>query len=188
MSCKPIVKLAYGVKKPKQTSIAEVETWAAEQGYAVDGSLYLSEEGIAQRYADGFGNNMQAYTREGYLIPFLVDGDTITCSAVMDRFVMHLSPDETYPTERHRTLTTDLQGTMTRAQTPFDVSMLPPADFYIVGNWASYMGKLNELNEWDELVAANQRARVHLIKVNCDFLYPMPAIEERVKQLKMEGR
>ena len=43
------------------------------------------------------------------------------------------------------------------------------------------MGKLNKLNEWDELVAVNQNARVHLVKVNVDFLYPVAAIEERVK-------
>ena len=126
--------MLYGVKKPKQTSIEQVEAWAAERDCAIDGSLYLSEEGTARRYADGIGNRIQAYTREGHLIPFLVDGDTITCSAVLDRFVMQLSPDATYPTEPEATLATALADTMTRTRSAFDMSILPPADFYIVGH------------------------------------------------------
>lgn len=180
-ACKPVAKLLVGVKNPKQTTVVATETWAAKRGYDIDRTLYLSAEGLAERLVNGFDNNLTAYTGDGYLIPYLIDGDTITCSVAIDWFVANLEAGKAYPTDTTQTLATALAGTLTPTKQPFELANLPPADFYILGHWATYMGTLNSLDEWNQIMADNQRARVHLIKVNSDFLYPADEIERHAK-------
>ena len=168
MSCNPLIKTYYGIKKPKIENKRSLTQYLNRKKintgnvYAVDYEDYkniinkikgvpeiliFDKKGRAIQYRNEEECNAEAF-------------DFIEKLSVNDKFIY----DDSINLKQYLSMLKDLDGK--KAYIPLENK----ADFYLFIFWAKYTGRLNKnhIKVWEEQAFKNKNSHIQVIKVNVD--------------------
>lgn len=165
--CQPIIKMLYGIKKPRvenEISIKklayrlELDTSDIVTVNSKDFFTVLKEQGIP----DG-----AIFDSNGEYIEYRQTDSS--CNAGLFTFIPELSLDKEY----NKTTKTDLNTEFKKFRDlkGNEIAIPEHADFYLLIYWTIWTGRLNKdhVKAWEDLAKKNTNCKIKIIKVNLDL-------------------
>ena len=173
MGCVPILKKINGITQPKPVSIPYLIDFAHKNGIGGDNLVFLSYERAEEIYSKrGFTmQTARVFDSQGFNIPIDFTADSTTCeSHAILLLIQNIRNLDDYPRSDSITLASHLAGLVDKNENPFSIKNLKTADFYVTGDWASYLGKINRNRfSLEEEYLKNSGLSISYIKINYDI-------------------
>ena len=173
IGCVPVLKLMYGIKKPSPKSPEELASYLEKHELGTDNWYYLTEAGwLAAGEQDRLHSELQVFNAEGRYLDFRPAGDSTSCGAKAYALMRTLKYDLPRPYSDRYRLADEIAGAVDPTGKPLTVADLPPADYYAVQRWATFMGKVNKntLLDVQDIIARDTVNRIVLLKLNIDLI------------------
>lgn len=180
-SCMFLAKKIYRIHNPRIESTQSIEHYATK--YGIQSPFYVYRDS-----ATAMNDLMQAgipeayfFTQQGYFIPYKKEGET--CNAGVEAFISNIT-NHLYTIDSTRTLQQTLINFVHyKSHAPLRFEDLPKADYYIIANWAVWLGKVNHIQDWQKAIeqARAKGVSITLISVCADFqeFWGMQPIKEK---------
>ena len=168
-SCGPILKIAYGIKKPKIENKKSIIDYLTKKDIDTSNvyTLAIDDYFPTLQAIDSTIPDMLIFNRKGECVSYKNGG---TCTAPGFSFLEQLSDTAVYTLIESINFDSialslrDFQGqevTLTKQE---------KTDFYVFIYWVKWMGKLNttSLRAWEQQIQSNQQTDIEVFKVNMD--------------------
>lgn len=182
-ACSPIVRMLYGIKKPRVESETSLRKYLDKTDIETD-NVYTLGFADYQRTLKLIDNKLPEvliFDAEGRYIPY---GDEWACNAGAFDFIEELNDSTAYrvSTKLHRD--SIAPGLRTFAG---DTPPSPPTDatYHVYIFWAKFAGKLNKNHVWiwEQQALENNNTSISVYKVNMDFQEHWgPEVTEKMEQ------
>jgi hypothetical protein len=169
VGCKPAVKAAYGIKKPKLEDNRSIRDYLVQKG--IDTSYvytFNSLQSFALASSMEFLNIPDAtfFNRQGYYVPYKEPG--VDCNASADKFLLDMAGFTKTQPDASRTM-----GSLVSLLKMPENKKQNLAEINVFITWTVYAGKLNKQKafEWIKLIekAKQKGISINYYLVNCDF-------------------
>jgi len=171
--CTSVLKILYGVKKPKVESEKSILKYAAKKGLLLDNMYAFSEEdwiwaikniSFAKAIPD-----IMVFNKDGNLLKYREESQ---CNAKAFSFISSLTKEimfnyEYDPSLKMNDLTSKLKDLKGNAVS-FPVN--DSTDFYVFIFWARWLGRLNKdhVKVWEKEALQNKNCSIKVFKINMD--------------------
>ena len=171
--CQPILKTLYGIKQPKPVSTAYLIDFAERYGIGEDHLYFMTFERAERTYRSGEFSLQTArvFDHEGYHLPVDFAADSVSCeSHAILSLLQNVQNLKDYPRSDSLLLSDYLVGLVDVQEQPVTMADLGAADYYVVGDWASFLGKTNKARfAEEEAYLKNSGLDIVYLKVNYDL-------------------
>jgi len=169
LSCSPIVRFMYGIKKPKIENEKSISNYAMKIDMSKGNIYSLSFEDYIKTL-DLINKKVPEvwiFNREGNFVPY---GEAWACNASAFDFIKNLSDSVNYQSQNNPSFNSlpfrlkDLNGNNVEI-------VLSDANYHVFIYWAKFAGKLNKdhVKVWENQALDNSKTKIKVYKVNMDF-------------------
>jgi hypothetical protein len=167
VSCQPIIKKLYGIKKPDIENQESITKKALKFGLDTNNIVSVTSKDFPYVLKSTSIPNAAIYDSKGKYIEYR-QTDT-SCNAGLFEFIPKLNISGTYNKPDSSSLAEewtkfrDLKGNV--------MNVPNNADFYLLIYWNVWTGKLNRDHTkiWEDLARENKNCKIKVIKVNLDI-------------------
>lgn len=181
-SCQQIAKMATGFKNPKIENTNSIKTFMEENELDKGINLMSKDKKSYVQLLSIFNKKLPEavlFDRNGDELLYKENAES--CNAGLFKILPSLMPESTLKKGEHNltklinNYTTPLSGTLPQVD--------GVADFYLVINWAKFVGKKNKdhVLEWEKLAQNNSKTKIKVIKLNMDFREGWDLTNEDIK-------
>lgn len=184
VSCKPIVKTLYGIKKPALETDASIKRYITD--HQMDSTKVITFPSLMSFVAASQQKYLSIpdalfFNKDGFLVPYKSSAQA--CNADVSKFIADLKNFETRPVNSQVRLAM-LQGMLQQKQNEQQAGVTA----YIT--WTKFSGRLNKTKAF-EWVKALERARQEGVQVsyyllNCDFQKSWNLSREQLNRLNLK--
>ena len=167
-SCKSVLKMTYGIKKPKQENKESLMEYLSSKKLNSQNVLLIKSKKNYNSIFERFGGMPEAilFDSEGYELSFKEKGEN--CNALLSSMISNLNTKTNFKKSDKEDLLefielfTDLEDK--------EVQKITKSDFYPFINWAKFTGKLNKIvKDWEQLAEDNNYVIIKVYKVNKEY-------------------
>lgn len=169
LSCSPIVRFMYGIKKPKIENEKTISNYAMKIDMS-KGNIYSLSFEDYKRTLDLINKKVPEvwiFNNEGNFVPY---GEAWACNASAFDFIKNLSDSVHYHSQNNPSFNSlpfrlkDLNGNNVEID-------LSDANYHVFIFWAKFAGKLNKdhVKVWENQALENRKTKIKVYKVNMDF-------------------
>lgn len=169
LSCSPIVRFMYGIKKPKIENEKTISNYAMKIDMS-KGNIYSLSFEDYKRTLDLINKKVPEvwiFNKEGNFVPY---GEAWACNASAFDFIKNLSDSVHYHSQNNPSFNSlpfrlkDLNGNNVEID-------LSDANYHVFIFWAKFAGKLNKdhVKVWENQALENRKTKIKVYKVNMDF-------------------
>ncbi len=169
LSCSPIVRFMYGIKKPKIENEKSISNYAMKIDMS-KGNIYSLSFEDYKKTLDLINKKVPEvwiFNKEGNFVPY---GEAWACNASAFDFIKNLSDSVHYYSQNNPSFNSlpfrlkDLNGNNVEID-------LSDANYHVFIFWAKFAGKLNKdhVKVWENQALENRKTKIKVYKVNMDF-------------------
>lgn len=169
LSCSPIVRFMYGIKKPKIENEKSISNYAMKIDMS-KGNIYSLSFEDYKKTLDLINKKVPEvwiFNKEGNFVPY---GEAWACNASAFDFIQNLSDSVHYHSQNNPSFNSlpfrlkDLKGNNVEID-------LSDANYHVFIFWAKFAGKLNKdhVKVWENQALENRKTKIKVYKVNMDF-------------------
>lgn len=178
-SCTSIMKVAYGIKKPKIETEESLLKKSQKFGFRTDNLATVNETDYLHILQKCGIPDAHIFDKQGRYIEYRATEES--CNAGLFNYIPKLGIDTTHKYTDVTTLQAEIQRL--RDLKGNALPPLPEADYYVFIYWAAFTGKLNKdhVKAWEDLAASNKKTKIAVVKVNLDIQdYWNPAFKNEI--------
>jgi hypothetical protein len=167
VSCQPIIKKLYGIKKPDIENQESITIKALKFGLDTNNIVSVTSKDFPYVLKSTSIPNAAIYDSKGKYIEYR-QTDT-SCNAGLFDFIPKLNISGTYNKPDSSSLAEE--WTKFRDLKGKEMTLPNNADFYLLIYWNVWTGKLNRDHTkiWEDLARENKNCKIKVIKVNLDI-------------------